>query len=647
MQAGKKRKKQFLDYLESVRKFKKKSVSEFQKEYKERTAIRKMIIEKNIDPKKQVHQTISMTLTQALLSQNRKKKIEKLNIVVNGLNHARLWTFLFLNWYSESSGDPFPLGNTETNLVFVLRYFICDEVRGRLLLHSDIHVKLQAFSCLYPRSRSIDLRLFKLHSNQLNLLAKNMTTNIDLYHKQFTSYYMKNVLTKKKISVCIVKEKEMKDGDEVNKEEQKKRRERNKSIENYYTSKVTFEWYTVIPVRPFVRNNINAIYKIMWLRTEIEKMDHNNLFSDISFYPRSSLGNGHIPFDLVSFQNAIEKDTMWKHHFSCFSDEKMEKMTLTTDGYSVHFTLKVRKKQHFYIEKGHVKPIKDCPNGKTDFDDIKKCKQLPINNGLRFMTSLQKTELQKLNAFGRTSCDPGKKLIFSAMLSDGSFVSMSSRRHGHLMMTPQFQKFDQREQKKIRRQMDDLSSTRSLEMYLYYFNKYYTSFRSVFTGLDYKRWRFRRFGLQQKVNEIISNELQTGKKTVDNLLFDDHLRKKQKVGKVNSKRNVIYWGDGSVGHNVGNPPVPNRKLVYALSKKNLVIITPEFKTSLCCSKCHYEMRNVTTTKEHSLRLRQCPHCALVQDRDINGCDNIDQVALHFISFGEKPVWQQQKNSYCT
>ena len=600
MQAGKKRKRAIEDELTVI-----KDYAHFPEEKKVKVEYRKVINRSPcISPRQERHQTVVRLLKSSI---NCPHKITKINAIVDGFSSARIWTLLFLNWYTERTNTVFPFGDTVTPLVFVIKFFVKEEQRGRMFLNSALHDHLVAFSQQFPSSRLADLTQYKVHGNQFNLLAGQMMTNINLYHKQYMSNdYLIQVLSKKKRSTS----------------------------KKFFRNLVSFEYERVLPPRPFVWRPSNVIDRVRWVQNVLKKLDPE-IIGDW-YYPKACLGAAFIPFDLFSFQKLFGKDTEWHHHFNCRENVVM---TMSTDGFSVHFTIKRRSPQAFEVQQGRVVPIKNCPNEKKSFDDIKKHTNLPPSRGLRFLNALSPPALTALGDTGRVSCDPGKKFVYTAVVEEKT-VAMSSGRLKHLMMTPQFIKYDNMRQREIKVELDELSRTRSLLAYLTVLDRHFTRFRFVFGDFGYRRWRFRRFGLRQKVNAVIEKELQTGVKTVDNFYFDDEKRKTQPTGKGGGKR-IIYWGDGSVGHCTGNPPVPNRKLVYALCKTNVVVITPEFRTSLCCSACHFKMRRVQTISRRGLRLRQCPNCAVVKDRDVNGCENIDQVAVSYQATGRKPDWQER------
>ena len=141
-------------------------------------------------------------------------------------------------------------------------------------------------------------------------------------------------------------------------------------------------------------------------------------------------------------------------------------------------------------------------------------------------------------------------------------------------------------------------------------------------------------------------EIQPGEMLAINMKWNDFSRKKTKYKKViKKKQNVIYYGDGSFKHNTSRcRSVMNKKLVYSLSRKSLVIMTPEFRTSKTCCNCFHlnESSDWTLSQKHhsKLRLRQCTHCYVTLDRDVNAVYNILNVE-HYIKYNEKPFWQDR------
>eukprot|EP00835_Amoeboradix_gromovi_P003602 NODE_245_length_12995_cov_0.297922.p7 type:complete len:145 gc:universal NODE_245_length_12995_cov_0.297922:12261-11827(-) len=138
--------------------------------------------------------------------------------------------------------------------------------------------------------------------------------------------------------------------------------------------------------------------------------------------------------------------------------------------------------------------------------------------------------------------------------------------------------------------------------------------------------------------------IQCGQVMATNMSFNDHKTKKTRYTKIKkNKKKVIYYGDGSYKHNShGCESVMNKKLAYALSKRILVIVTPEFRTSKSCSGCHHlnEDKKWIKIRSRRLRLRQCEHCLVTLDRDVNAVYSIMEVVESYLLFNEKPLWQQ-------
>jgi hypothetical protein len=160
---------------------------------------------------------------------------------------------------------------------------------------------------------------------------------------------------------------------------------------------------------------------------------------------------------------------------------------------------------------------------------------------------------------------------------------------------------------------------------------------------EYKQLRFKQFQIEQKIMDLMYREISIGKVLAMNMSFKDSDRKKTRYKKVKKKHHrVIYYGDGSYKHNThGCESVMNKKLVYSLSKRTLVMMTPEFRTSKCCFKCHRPNEDSEWKKQSSrrLRLRQCTHCLVTLDRDVNATWNMMDVVDSYILNNQKPNWQ--------
>eukprot|EP00835_Amoeboradix_gromovi_P006798 NODE_890_length_3403_cov_0.243039.p2 type:complete len:243 gc:universal NODE_890_length_3403_cov_0.243039:790-62(-) len=201
---------------------------------------------------------------------------------------------------------------------------------------------------------------------------------------------------------------------------------------------------------------------------------------------------------------------------------------------------------------------------KVEFNDAsqfkKACFETTIPNiekpFLRHLGRLDKEALIQLRDVDCVFVDPGKKFIYST-----ESVSFSCKQYKHLMFTNAYQKELKRGKEKhgILKIEDLLSKTRTFLDYLDALAPYMKQMNWFYSQKCFKEWRFRRFGLKQKIKYMMYNELVTGEKTLTNFKLSDKERKKQKIKKGTLKR-AICWGSGGKAHVKGCDPVPNRLL---------------------------------------------------------------------------------------
>ena len=300
----------------------------------------------------------------------------------------------------------------------------------------------------------------------------------------------------------------------------------------------------------------------------------------------------------------------------------------------------------FYNEKATHVP-QECSRAfdKPTFDLIKKYKQLPNKNGTRLLTQVSKIKdnRNQLIPLGKSTIDPGKNQVYTVLNSNKKTVAMSKQRLKHLRLINTFQKIENKNRKDIQFIFDQLSECLNCNKYLDVIHTHFSTLRQYYNTKTTKKLRFKKFQLEQKINDLIFKEIQLGECLATNMFFNDTFRKKKKYTKV-KKKNVIYYGDGSYKHNTrGCESVMNKKLIYSLSRRSLVLMIPEFRTSKLCCKCHLNQNWKLVHSRHKLRLRQCTHCFATLDRDVNAVYNNMEIIKSYLEDGKKPKWQK-KNS---
>ncbi len=604
-------------------------------------------------------QTITMTLKQSLHPTNSNKVMEKLNQIVPQISSAMKVLNYFLNWYATEYKQLFPLYSkfAQNHLELLMKVILGQKERIRqdtFGKYPYLFEPLELFLSSFP---NFQLQCpLECHQSMMNLACIQLHTNLNLYHLQFFDLaYLKNQIIKAikaKIIENTPNEKEW--------SEEIKRQltpERLKAIETQIQLKLDgFE-----DVRhPALEDK----YEMMcW----INRIKADSKLRTGYFYPLGGFKDNMIALDLKSFlkmMNCSFSEAFQKHATKCEKGNRLiETTNIRTDGYSVQFVKRYTFEKPKYTyevewfnkkEQKWVLKSKTCKMDKTEginardkpsFDRIKKFKCLPSQDfGTRVLAQVAKLpeNQSRLAALGKCAIDPGKKQVYTVLSEEGSLktVAMSKERLKHLRLTRVFQAIELNNRKHLSEFFDEMSRCHCFSEYIQVVHRYFKQVRHHYGTKTNKKMRFKRFQIEQKILDLMYKEIQGGQVLATNMSFKDKVRKKARYKKV--KKKVIYYGDGSYKHNSsGCESVMNKKLVYALSKRTLVIMTPEFRTSKSCSNCHHlnETSDWITIKSRKHRLRQCQHCHVTMDRDVNAVFNIMQVVEHYLLFNTKPSWQ--------
>jgi hypothetical protein len=85
----------------------------------------------------------------------------------------------------------------------------------------------------------------------------------------------------------------------------------------------------------------------------------------------------------------------------------------------------------------------------------------------------------------------------------------------------------------------------------------------------------------------------------------------------------------------GHPPTPNKHLYKELKRRCRVRLTPEFRTSVTCSKCYERLQD---TRYWAIKKCNTTNCLMLWDRDVNAARNIRHVFLYRNSTMEKGLF---------
>ncbi|KAI3645781.1 hypothetical protein MP228_008709 [Amoeboaphelidium protococcarum] len=235
------------------------------------------------------------------------------------------------------------------------------------------------------------------------------------------------------------------------------------------------------------------------------------------------------------------------------------------------------------------------------------------------------------------------------------------------------------------------NSQKYLGVYIRHFEDVYAFYSKSF----HRNWRFRRFCATKSAFGNVINMMHGRPKPPVPKINDLHrgraakkrkreLRKSHGTLLPPDKPPVIALGDAGVKHVRGNPPVPVRKFAFELSRRALVVITPEYHTSkqhsICHADLHWEHEVVLKCRDKKVkkilpgrhraqtvcikadgpeilshecpdrfnrrvqsRFGVCQNCQntgsdVIVDRDVNAYRSMAQIVRHYAIHGCRPQW---------
>lgn len=587
--------------------------------YPEPDAIEHTTVEREIDK----HKTVVQRLHQVVESEEGR---DILRSVVVAMDHAKRWTLLFMNHTYQVSDVEFDFSSkTQTRVNVALRFFV-DQHDGMRVLKSNAKAfqpeylellrSLEAFHTQYPMSQKPCV--LKIHHNIFNRISTQIKTMVAQYDEyllddeRILSRLMKIVRSQTKLS---------------NEERQA------------VASVISDELQGV--KTPSER--LRYIHKFQRMFEPCP-----NTYAEIWRYPTAKHGLSYAMFD---------KESLAALDVTCYNQGDA---LLSTDGYGASVTrmsqvtiqsrvvrrTKKRKKDDSEDPETFLVYRDPDPTGAFDAPTMKRvmnCKSVPETQAyLRRLTALEPEFLPMFKDDIFTAVDPGKHQIFTATVGD-KIVNFSSSRYSHLLFTRKFTRDVKRLNESIRAPLDALSRTRTFMEYLETFSGSCDKITNVYQQEKLLAWRFRRYGLKQKIQDMMLSMLTEGSSGLSNFYLNDKKRKRQKIGRVEPKR-LIVWGDGGRGHTRGCAPVPNVILLYRFSKRVRVVVAPEAYTSKTCCVCFTQSFTKQTQQRNGQRLRTCKTCFSVLDRDVNACLNIATVFQYYIRNGQKPEWQRKRET---
>lgn len=141
------------------------------------------------------------------------------------------------------------------------------------------------------------------------------------------------------------------------------------------------------------------------------------------------------------------------------------------------------------------------------------------------------------------------------------------------------------------------------EIYVRHFERLFTHYKRPF----YRKWKFRRYCLRRRAEDALANELlevaPVGSYDAPPVGEKKRNQQARRGRKKRKKRNqmqrredhavheplpqplppVVFFGDGSRAHVKKHPPTPVQQIINKLSRRSLVVMFPEFRTSARCN----------------------------------------------------------------
>ena len=143
-----------------------------------------------------------------------------------------------------------------------------------------------------------------------------------------------------------------------------------------------------------------------------------------------------------------------------------------------------------------------------------------------------------------------------------------------------------------------LANGHNMEAYLTEYMRYFRRIFNYYSKPMLRKWRFRRYCLQQRAMASVHNEFSLDYEHGRIPKLDDQLRKQADKKYRRERRNQrpappapvkapVFAVEAPGFRNVrGNPPVPGRKFYKKFAREGLVVFIPKFNTTQACNRCH-------------------------------------------------------------
>ena len=372
----------------------------------------------------------------------------------------------------------------------------------------------------------------------------------------------------------------------------------------------------------------NIIYFLRYFKLILTFFNNNNM-KGFPIVPQYDLKMGYIKFDVLSLSTIYNKwknkkltikefSNNYKNYFNqMFNINIIFKKTLkrfpivtsiNTNGYTTNILFNKQqyenkiKKEKVDNKKEKIEIIKN---------DLEECynKNIKDKKELLFDANELKSNSDYLNKYDIIGIDPGNSVMFDISTTSGLHFNIHKKYYyniSHITRNNKKLKTYQ-DNSNIKIVIDELNTTtyktHKLEEYIKYINCILDNWKKIFSyytkNMIYKL-KFDSYIHKNKAYARISKEII--KKVKDETQIYKKYKKYFNITVHNENKNkplLFAFGSGNGDNSITNtknskPKGPIKKLMNELSKKQLVISTPEYKTSQLCSNCFKQLDEVYT-----------------------------------------------------
>ena len=282
--------------------------------------------------------------------------------------------------------------------------------------------------------------------------------------------------------------------------------------------------------------------------------------------------------------------------------------SISTDGYCVSIGFEKMKKQLKKERKENVKINKELLDLEDEYNKITTEKK---NNELIFEAENIKTTDMFLNKFNIGGVDPGNQIMLDITMESGLHISVHKNYYNELSHIKRNKELLDKEEKRLKineiytKMSEGNTKTTQIIEYMKYVEMVRENWNELWKHSQstiVKSLKFNSYVYKDKAIARITKETLLKLKNKGNV-YPRHRKyfNEEKYNEDNKKPILLCMGKGNGSITITNtknssPKGPIKKIVKELSKRCVVILTPEQNTSQLCSKCDNQLKEVNVFK---------------------------------------------------